>query len=545
MIALARKEAQLMLRHPAVLLGTALCAWLVVVTQRHTQGWRVDSVNVVLAMVPLGWLTLVAGSQAALRTRRDRVEELFAATPTAAPARTAGILVGCIAAAGPAVAVLGWWAAHRQLTLAPGGGLPDVAELAVAPLIVVGGGVVGVAVARWLPHPLMAIPAIVITGVMAVNMATSATAPSRYLSFWSDASFLGIDALDPRPKRWHLAWLGAWVMLMAVAALVRHAASGRWNTASLGEAGMLRPLLAVAGLAALAAVIAGWAQVQGPTPAQLDEMVAVLHEPEGHQVCASHNTVTACAYPDHRDLLPTWIPVLERVVEATPAAHRRPLIARQRVPTIIGNPHCADQPALAAMHPDLRRRINPEKVWAADGLVHPSPVKSEALPCEGPSVDWLFTAVQAGAWAVGLPPAPSGLDSRCAADGQARAALALYLGAQAVPRGQSALALVSEQALWSPEERIGFGAADGRMNAGWNGHPQWGVAWHRDDVLAAVRLLGVDKPVMREILDRHWARLVSPTTSTAELLTLAGAPPIAGLPAPSGGCIPIRSPLQR
>lgn len=453
------------------------------------------------------------------------------------------MLLACLAAAPLAAVLLVAWAVRWAAAASPTGAGPDLGELAVPVVIAVGGAVVGVAVARWLPHPLAAVPAILTTAVIAGTTATSLSAPTRWLSFWLDPGALGLAVLDHRPTLWHLVWLGAGVAVMAVVALLRNAVGRPAAGATLSAAGLVGPVAVLAMGAVVVAALSGWAQTRPLPEARLAAMVTTLERPAEVQVCRTEGLVTACAYDEHSARIDEWLPVLQSTLAAVPADARRPLVARQRVPTVVGNPDCGATRSLDVMAPSLRRALDPDRAWPADGLVHP-PTHDERLPCGGTDVGWFFTAVQAGAWAVGLPPAPHGLDVRCAADGQARAALALYLGGRGVAGGQSTLALVTETAPWGADQRMDFGVGGGRIDyGGWDQQPQWGVAWHRSDTQAAARLLGVDPARIAAVLEAHWERLVDPSTPTAELLTVAGLEPIPGAPTPAAGsgtgCVPL------
>lgn len=516
---LARREGWRLVRHPAVVIGVALTVWLLWTVSPNGGSWWHDSIEVVLVLVPLGWCALIAGNLSALRSRRYRTDELFASLPVAASVRTAAHALSATGTAVVAAIMLAVWMGMHALTRHPAGSGPVLGEVGVAVLIVGGGTVVGVAVARWLPRALFVIPAILATAVIAANTLNSLTAPSRWLGFWVEASPAGLPEITPRPTAWHLVWVAAWVVIMGAVAVARH--------------GRSRALVATALVAVAVASLAGWAQTRSPSEGELNEMAAILARPEPHQVCAVHGSVTYCAYPSQKHRIAEWRPVVEAVLAAAPA-HLGALQVRQRPGTIVGNPHCAPAPYLDVLPPALRDRLDPNEVWAADGGVHP-PIAAEGLPCGSRDVRWLFTAVQTGAWAVGLPPAPWGLDERCAADGQARAVVALWLGAQAVPDGASRLQETFATVQFDAEGRVAFGGPP-ELEA-WDTHPQLGVRWHRSDVEAALALLERPPADVRTVLAEHWAQVTDPGTSTAELLSLAGLDPTAALASTQGDCV--------
>ena len=84
--ALARVEARRLLRHPSFLIGTALTVLLIDAAAYTNILPEVDSAAVI-ALVLMGWATLIATNLAALRSRRDGADELFGSLPTSATAR--------------------------------------------------------------------------------------------------------------------------------------------------------------------------------------------------------------------------------------------------------------------------------------------------------------------------------------------------------------------------------------------------------------------------------------------------------------------------
>jgi hypothetical protein len=516
--ALARAEVPRLLRHPAFVAGVVVTVLLIGLTGgQEPADWQSISVDIGLVLVPFGWLTLIATNLVALRDRRHGTTELVGTAPAEAPARTLGVVLATMVTAPVTVALLAAAIGWNSWRHGPIGGELQLLELAVPVLLVVGGGIVGVAVARWIPRPVAAIGAIVVTIQIEVWMTRSDTSPTRWLAFWAEPHPVRLPEVELRPAAWHLVWLAAWVVIMAVVAVARH--------------GLRRPLPAFAGGALVVATVAGWNQTRPMTEAQLERAVSVLTAPEQHQVCEIHGAVTYCAYPHYRFAMKGWRQAVDGVLAAVPSRAQRPLEVRQRIATVIGDYECRPQEAFDLLHPRLRERLDADAVWRRDGAVHPAIVPDERLPCGGRSLAWLSTAIATGAWAVGLPPAPWDQDERCRADGQARSAVALWLGAQAVPGGTASLQAIADDHAITSSGRIEFGRH-------WNEHPQWGVRWNVLDLRAALALLELPQGAVRAALAEHWERIVDPSTTTVELRELLGSDGSWGLRSTDTDCTP-------
>ncbi len=143
-------------------------------------------------------------------------------------------------------------------------------------------------------------------------------------------------------------------------------------------------------------------------------------------------------------------------------------------------------------------------MWPADGAVHPG---TNHFPCGGAGVGELFTAIQVGAWAVGLPPSPHGLDQRCSASGQARAVVALWLGAAATPDGARRLRRVVAE----------NDGASMLTFPGWDDPPMWGARFAADDALVAAALAERPTGEVGAAVRAAWETLTDPATPSAGL----------------------------
>jgi hypothetical protein len=208
-----------------------------------------------LTLVPsllLGPLTLFAANLLATRERRAGTGDVVGCVPTTARTRT---LAALLAPIGPAlltaVLVAGQVQAYRVLGPSPSR-WPTLAELATQPATVIGAGVLGVAVARWLPFPGAAAITMLLLG--ASYPAAVTLGQTTWLSFapWRDLVIVDdtnrILSYFPGSVTWHVAYLLGLSAMAAVAAL-------------LATPGPRRALIGTGLLAILAVAGAGWAQL--------------------------------------------------------------------------------------------------------------------------------------------------------------------------------------------------------------------------------------------------------------------------------------------
>jgi hypothetical protein len=436
---LARAEVRRVLRHPAFLAGVLLTPLMLLPATEYATTWLGASGGIALALVPLGWLTIIATNLVALRPRRTGADELFATLPAPQPVRTTALLA---TAAGPVLVAsalaAGWVVLLSSGNALRGGeltGSPEWKEIGVGVLIVAGSVCVGVSVARWLRHPGFGVLAAIATLILNVRFLDVTTwpwsrqdgDPLRFLAFHVEDASTGAQFLELRPAGWHLLYVGGLVVVMGAVALTRD--------------GLRRPIGAVLGAALVVTAGAGWVQTRPPSAAQESAMVAALTDPAAHQVCEQSSGVRYCAYPEFVDDVPEWRHVVETTVALLPdgiEGGRPPLAVRQRPPIIKSDHDCSALPFEETLPPSVAARVSPASLWPADRDVHP-PFSDETFPCSGRDVHGFFLAVQTSAWAVGLPSAPHTDYVRCTASGQARAAIALWAGAAASPDGETTL----------------------------------------------------------------------------------------------------------
>jgi hypothetical protein len=511
--ALARADARRLLRHPAFLAALALTPLMLEAAMEGDPRWLHRSTSMALAMVPLGWLTIVATNLMALRPRRAGVDELFSAAPSPQPVRTTGLLVSGWVAVAAAVLLAAGWLAISAATVDDAVGSPRLAEIAAGFLIVAGAVVVGVAVARWLPHlGFGVLAAFTVTFLQARFMDpstwpwnTAESHPGRFLGFLAEPTSTGVPQLEVRPAGWHLVYLAGLVLLMAVVALARDGFPRRLRAA------MAAVVVVVAG--------AGWMQTRPLSEARVAAMAGYLTDPIAHQTCSVAGPTTFCAYDEQLHRVDAWS-ARDRAVRALlPAAVAgRELAVTDRAPTVVGNSSCGPQSFLEGLPTAVTSAVSPGDIWPDDGAVHPG---TNRFPCGGREVDELFTALQIGSWAVGLPPSPHGLDVRCDAGGQARAVAALWLAGAATPGGARTL---HEMAVEHGRGPVTF--------ATWTDPPMLGAVFASADVQLAIALLGLPAERVSAALAERWSLVTDPATPSA---ALAGAFGLASTGAPAGG----------
>lgn len=200
-LALTRTETRKLLRHPAFLGALGL----VVLGTGRLLGSGVNSGGSLLVFfVGLFAATLLSANLAALRSRRDRTDELFGSTPSSREHRTAAHLLSVVA--GPSTIALVLSAGFFFLRL------DGKLVISIEPtlplqgfLVVAAFGALGVALARWIPTTLAA-PVAIVGHVMT---------PLVWLVPW-----ILIRESGAR-MGWHFAYLLAVTVFLATVAFVR------------------------------------------------------------------------------------------------------------------------------------------------------------------------------------------------------------------------------------------------------------------------------------------------------------------------------------
>ncbi len=263
---LGRKEAWRLLTSPAIPL---LLGYLVLVMGVDALGggddskplFNRDALSELLSYVSLlflGPLTFVATHLLATSSRRSGSERLLVATPVDRRRRDLALCLGVLA--GPAMAALavaGLSALLADGVMTTSGGTVTAnawswTDFAQVPAIVLGAGVLGVVVARWLPYPgslLLSLVVMVLgTGWMVAADGVTAIrpwlAPYVAISWWTDQPWISEGSYA-----WHLAYLLSLSGIgVCAVGLRRSERRGRW----LGAATFALAAVVATGLLQLA-----------------------------------------------------------------------------------------------------------------------------------------------------------------------------------------------------------------------------------------------------------------------------------------------------
>lgn len=369
----------------------------------------------------------------------------------------------------------------------------------------VGAGVSGVLVARWVPTAAAGPVAVIATMVLQSNFGHE-DHRWRWLHFANGDGFS--PTFDVGHDGWHVAWLAGLVVLGIFLALARHDLS--------------RTVVTAGGLALVLLVVSGWVQTRPLSESRLAARASQLSNPAAHQVCEQRAGVRYCAYPTYREWIPLWETSVRGVLSRLPAGAGpgAPLEVRQRPILTISDD----------LVPPLRDRLDPAAVWVADTAVHPGMTW-------GHNGHPLVIAFQTASWAVGLPPAASWPNPQgCSAGGQARAVTAMWLAGQS---GAKAGGLLRERA--AEYERDGQRAllalqpldvapnyeGEDRMDSAYEA--EVGAAGRGADVLAAARLLSLPTERVSAMINTNWGRITDPATPVSVLFELLGQPVPAGI----------------
>ena len=283
-VAVARAHGRQILRHPLVWLGTVASMVLLVGLPEQATGmpeFARYSTFVGLGSAPLAAATLLAGHHNVSRPWRDGTEALFTSLAAKPSARTAGQLVGAVAAAVPALVVLVAWIGY--LTTIGTTGTPDVGELAVAPVVAVLAAVVGTSVATWAPQRFAGFAALGVFAAIQMVLQDLPAGTVHWLAWWRTSLWHTSADLWIRPTGWHLAYLVAIAVAIGGVALLRH--------------GRTTPRLGGVALAVVAVAVAGAAQLPNPTEAEVEAVYDRIANPEKYWDCEQTGRVEVCLFP--------------------------------------------------------------------------------------------------------------------------------------------------------------------------------------------------------------------------------------------------------
>jgi hypothetical protein len=217
---LARVHAIRMLRHPILIVAVGWYVVMMGIGQPETAYEQYAAVTGLIAFFA-GPPIYFAANLVASSGRRSGVDEWTPSLPMPQAHRTAALLLACLAPAAVAAVIN----LATLLLLNLDGLLMPIAwqHVASIPVTVLGGAVLGVAIARLLPWT--GVPLALMVGLIAFNI----WLPSDYVQLgfyvdfadWTDTS--AIPAMNPGSPSWHLVYLVALCGLAASGALLRDA----------------------------------------------------------------------------------------------------------------------------------------------------------------------------------------------------------------------------------------------------------------------------------------------------------------------------------
>jgi hypothetical protein len=517
MLALAAVESGRLLRHPAVLVATALSVWVL---------WRWGNGTVPVLhyadiatqfpLAPLAGAALLAANLAVLRPHRDGAVDLFGATRLSLARRTLAHLLSVL----PLAALGGVLVAADLAWLAgvPGSvGAPHLAEAATGPALILLGGWLGVLLGRlW--RSVAVAPLVLVA--LAVG---SLTLSELYLGGHDQRPWVWLGALlrpvtvDPppaallgRPATWHLAYLlGAAVILGALAV---------WRTQAQARApGRARAVTGAVLVAALAATAAAAVIQTRPTSAALTaRRAAAATNPAAHQVCQRRGPAVYCVFPGFEPQIALWEPTVRAVLAGVPpdaAARALPVTVAQRV----GWPRLFEEETEGSS-PDDRPGAGDRPVapigtaWGRDGRALAT---SQARLASNVAARVIGPAAQVPEPSGGQPKSSAGSAAqpppgpRC----NARAVVALWLAARASPHAAAGI----RQHLVAGARFGSFAFAnDVDVDEPW---------WGEREGQFALALLERPGDQVAQTLWRNWDLLIAPGTTLERLGELLGVQP--------------------
>lgn len=420
--ALGRVEGFLLARNVLVLGGFVVS--LVVAWSFLTRGeplWWNAAWQIGYAQMVLSGVVVVAAHLAAGRARRDNMEDLYDSFPASAGLRTAGHLLSVLGAVPASLLLVA--AAYGMAAWRGVFGGPDPAVLAAGLLLVVAGGLIGVAVGLRFPHPFAGI-------IAALAWAAPFTQSNRFNSAVTWLFPWVISQQSGRfphpvpgypPGAAHAAELAGIAGLAGLVALA-------WRA----RTAIQRGALAAAGAAALTVIcLAGASQLQPIPTATVDRLVAQAATPTAYQTCSTTNTVRYCLYPAFTSLRDSLETPVNAVLAYVPRGPNQTLTVEQSMSVL------PDDAALTHGHPAAQIATWTKQLENAP-VNHPNQTAifvgvGTWPPSSSGTAARLQLALAAADWAVGLPPSAGALATTtpCVPFNQAREPVAIWITLEA------------------------------------------------------------------------------------------------------------------
>ena len=514
---LARVEGRQLLRNEVFIVGIFMSIAILVVfgfvwasdNLGARNSWRYWLALLPVFTLPFAGLTLVAMNLAALRARREGAEELFGSLPATSTTRVVGHLGSvwmALVVQSVFVAITfvsGWFLTDHF-------GVIDAAsfgDIAVSFVLLVCAGSLAVALARWLPNPLVPLVALVLLafgGTAIGGIGDHHWSLTRQLSIWP--RYPDHDwAFAIRPNWWHAAYLLSLALVVAVVAVARQ------------QRDRLTLLLGVG--AVVFSGVTAYIQTRPMSDSDAERIATMISDPIAHSACRTTDGLTLCAYRDYADITKVWARELTEPFDAVWPQQRAEGFA------VVWHESRLDR-----LDPAVRNRLEIEALtasWNAD------PATWNGVAVDGTESN-LINRLALGLWSAGLPLVPAG-EAPCWAGGQARGIVALWVAAQGM-NVDDAQRLVS--GTWSG---LGQDHSDSNVPAEWVDGYVWvgdatpPVLWSAMDIASAQAVLALDAAFVRDTLWDDWQRWNDPSTTTGELMSELGVVPVgARLSIPSG-----------
>jgi hypothetical protein len=543
LILLGRREAVWLSRNPLVLAGLAVSAWLIWLNNRMLKlpvsayglsqpgFWWAADVSIAACLLAMAGAVLIASQLAAGRARRDAMEELYASYPTRATARTGAQLLSVtgpvVLASALTAGAVAWLDGQGTL------GAPRLWVLGAGLLLIGLAGPLGVAFGSWRLHPLAGILAVLVLGLVEIDLVLSLANPihlpdgTAWLFPWTAPGFL-LNSLPgvtiPYPPPVHLAELAGLIVLAVIASL--WPVVGRHRIAAA---------LALAGIAV--ACWSGWLEAKPVSATVLGTMAREVTRPADFEQCQLTGGVRYCYYPAFRPLVRQWAAAVDGVLARVPRASRPVLTVRQVWDLGFFIPPLLSPTGLTSILGAPTRQETAVGNFQQSLPADPGVVADSSIPPVYTDASWgtgnslgvaqFGLAISTAEWATGLPTTGREVSfDHTFADGssqsysgvlacvpidQARQSIALWLAAGATSATRSALphssALVSTQV---GKQWVATVTAPGSG-------PSAGLTATAQGAALAAEMLRLPDRAVQKVLGARWRYWLNPNTTTAEL----------------------------
>jgi len=492
-----------MLRHPLTIVGAAGSLWAMwaLLGQRAPVLER-DSILIAGAMLPIAATTLLVAFYAALRQRR--LPEVLSAQPTDRNARLVGVQFGTL---GPAAATSVLTVAGVIYLLA-GEPIGELLwwDLISGVVMVPAAGVLGTALARWLPHPVVA--PIAVVGLAVVQFWASpdfgvlndfahstddVSGHFEWLAPWmTPSSFSPPDIMAHRPAVLHVMFLLVFTLVIA------YLTQERSGSARLGQ-----------GVVAVIVVVAVFGVSLN---LQAHSLTVTWPEAADAQICEVEDGIEYCALKYHEDWIPRWHSTIAGVNELAPVELDR-VVQRPHNIGFDPDPSLADRSGLALTTMEWDRPGTlPEQEFSLALMAAQTAVGLPALPQPR-----LLTEAEIDSIVEQNPDYPGDLREQlmnepvreqvCSGVGQARSVVAVWLAASATADGTTMLDWLLDR---RPDaQTLSFAYVDP--------HHIDAVTIGRSDAQLSRDLLSLQQADVLTTLQDRWDEVLDPATTPADL----------------------------